>query len=717
MNNHIESFIDNNGIKVITINSNDRDLNVLSEPLLRELDSEVDKASHESINGLILISGKNDSFIAGADITQISSFKTAEDGKLGALELQGIFNKIERLKYPTVAAINGACLGGGLELSLACDWRIATDSPKTKLALPEILLGLLPGAGGTQRLPRLIGIPSALDMILTGKNIIGKKALKIGLVDALVPTGSLLSQAKIYAIKKRRSKKKKVTFGRLLLEFNPFGRNIIFSEAKKGIDKQTKGLFPAPYKALASVINGFSMSLSKGLANEAKLFGDLVITRESMSFIHLFNCDTHLKKNPYMVACKEKFGDEGVASIGVIGAGFMGSGIANVCADRGLKVFLSDPSKESLGKALKSANEFFGKKLKRRRIKPFEASQKQYHISPGLNANGFEGNDIVIEAVFEDINLKKAILKGLEEKAGDNFIFATNTSAIPVSTIAEDAKDPSKVLGMHFFSPVEKMPLLEIVVTEKTADWAAGRAFEVGKTMGKKMIVVKDGPGFYTTRALAFYLNEAAQMLTEGCAIEEIDKALTSFGFAVGPIALIDEVGIDVGQHVLETIESAFPTRLSAPKAVKRVIDSGRLGRKNKKGFYTYINDKKGNLKKGAADTSIYSLVRDEGKGSKLSSDQIIDRCLLLFINESVRCLEEGILASAYDGDLGSVFGLGFPPAWGGPFKYVDHVGAKLICQQLDQLSSMHGERFKPAELLQEHATDNRLFFPDEANL
>jgi 3-hydroxyacyl-CoA dehydrogenase/enoyl-CoA hydratase/3-hydroxybutyryl-CoA epimerase len=396
--------------------------------------------------------------------------------------------------------------------------------------------------------------------------------------------------------------------------------------------------------------------------------------------------------------------------VGIVGAGFMGAGIATVCAEKGIRVRFSDPSKDSMGRALKHCRSYFQKKVERKRIKNFELLKTMAHISPGLTPQGFSQCDVVIEAVFEDLALKQKILKQVEEMSKEDFIFATNTSAIPIEKIAEGAKKPEHVIGMHFFSPVEKMPLLEVVVTKDTADWVAARVVELGQTMGKQVIVVKDGPGFYTTRALAFFLAEASHILLAGSTIEAIDKAMTDFGFPVGPITLIDEVGIDVGMHVLDTIQKAFPKRMTAPEGLKPIADSGRLGRKNNKGFYTYEAGKK-----GRADQQIYSLLGLDKGADKLSSDEIVERCLLVFVNESIRCLEEGILSNAYDGDVGAVFGLGFPPFWGGPFRYVDHVGAAALVERLKKLASQYGARFEPSPLLLDMAKDNKSFFPDEA--
>jgi len=331
-------------------------------------------------------------------------------------------------------------------------------------------------------------------------------------------------------------------------------------------------------------------------------------------------------------------------------------------------------------------------------------------IVPQLNPTGFNRLDIVIEAVFEDLALKQKILAGVERDCHKNWIFASNTSALPIADIAAKSNSPERVLGMHFFSPVEKMPLLEIVTTEKTAPWATARAIELGNSMGKTVIVVKDSPGFYTTRVLAFYLAEAALLLGEGCSIEYLDRVLTDFGWPVGPITLIDEVGIDVGIHVMETMTKAWPKRFSSSPHFFTIKESGRLGRKNSKGFYRYEGGKKADV-----DSEIYRIIGTSPSESTSRQD-VIDRCVLGYINESARCLEEGILPSAYEGDIGSVFGLGFPPFLGGPFKYVDSLGVKSVVDTLKKLEERFGARFAPCEKLKSMAAAGQLFFTDENN-
>ncbi len=688
-------------IAILTLDVKDRPLNVLSEKVLREFNQHLDHLIADTQNqGLVITSGKKDSFIAGADISEIESLDTVEKSTQGSKQMQAFFSKLAAFPRPTVAAINGICLGGGLEMSLACTWRIGTDNPKTKLGLPEVMLGLLPGAGGTQRLPRLVGLAASLDLILTGKEIPAKKAEKIGLLDAVVDQHILLKEAIKLAHKSRGDGRRhdgiSKELPRWVTDHNPIGRSFVAKKTRDMLDKNTKGLFPAPYKALDAVMRGFDKSIEEGLDIESQLFGELAQTKESKSFIHLYHATTALKKNPYTEAGKTRFGDTKTNLVGIIGAGFMGRGVATVCAQKNIHVRYSDPDENTIGLALKHTRAFFNKLADRKRIKRFEVEQKMALVSPGTNPQGLGSCDVVIEAVFEDLNLKRKILAGFENKVSEDWIFASNTSALPISDISEGSPLADRVLGMHFFSPVEKMPLLEIVRTDKTAPWALARAAELGNTMGKKVIIVNDGPGFYTTRALAFYLAEAALMLNEGVKIETVDKALTKFGYPVGPITLIDEVGIDVGIHVLETIHKAFPDRMKMPSGLEQVQKSGRLGRKNGKGFYLYSEGKK-----TGPDSEIYNVAGPAKDDFKvLPTEEIIDRCNLVFVNESFRCLEEGILASSSDGDVGAVFGLGFPPFLGGPFHYVKLLGKQVVIERLEALAEKYGSRFEPCQSL-----------------
>lgn len=712
MTNNFQLTDREDNLKILTFDRQDNKMNVLSSAVLLELEKILDDlANDDSCRGLIFTSGKDQQFIVGADINEIDAMSTPEEAVRSCQQMEKIINKLSTFSFPTVSAVDGQCLGGGLELILCCTYRVASDSAATKFAAPEIKLGLIPGAGGTQRLPRLIGISAGLDMILTGRNYPSKKAARVGLVDAVVPAAILLDVACQYALKdggKKRPTSRKKLAPRVVLEKTALGRKIIARKAREEVTKNTKGFYPAAYKALEAVFDGLEKPVAEGLVLEANLFSQLVCTRECQSLIHLFKATTKLKKNIYLDKGRAKFGEQGIQQIGVIGAGFMGSGLATLTVDRGCRVLIAEPNTEAIAKLLRHASNYFSKQVQRRRLKKFQHSQKLAMISPATTIVGFNTCDLVIEAVYEDLDLKRRLLAEFEQRTADDRIFASNTSALPISEIADSAQHPERVIGMHFFSPVEKMPLLEIVVTPKTAPWVISRAVEFGQMLGKQVIIVQDQPGFYTTRILAFFLGEALRILAEGCPIEDIDRALTDFGFPVGPMTLIDEVGIDIGQHVLETLSKQ--QMLDKPDYLDRLIEQGYLGRKSGKGFYRYRDGKK-----LAVDDNIYRIIKPQNTfpPANEARDLITDRCLLLFINEAVKCLEQQIIDSALAGDVGAVFGLGFPPFWGGPFKYIDHVSCQSIVQNLNILRDKHGERFAPAPRLLQMAERGEKFFPD----
>ncbi|MCY4444245.1 MAG: 3-hydroxyacyl-CoA dehydrogenase NAD-binding domain-containing protein [Proteobacteria bacterium] len=731
------------------VNAN-QSLNVLEEEALLELNDILSHlGSQKAFKGLVFYSLKDDQFIAGADIADIQ--KLVGDGdnahrrvKEGASRMQAVFQKLSELSFPTVCAIDGSCLGGGLELALACDYRVLSSAENTKLGFPEVQLGLLPGAGGTQRCPRLVGIMTALDLMTTGKRIPAKKALSMGLADAVVGRKQLLSIAESFLFPKKRISKKHSTpilkrVMLLLLEGNPLGRKIIYKKAKQKIEKQTKGFYPAPIYVLKAVMEGYRLPLNLGLKKEAEYFARLALTHESKALIHLFYATTHIKKTPY-ASLKQDHSDlkedsdqdheiahdlkdnHETHAVTLIGGGFMGAGIATLCASRRITSILSDPSSKALGKAMRYAYEYFRKRTKRRRMKPYEASQSLSRISPSLDSTGFEKTDVVIEAVYEDVELKRRILQDLEKRAPKDWVFASNTSAIPIADIAKVSQRKERIVGMHFFSPAEKMPLCEVIRTAESSHEAIHRVVRLGQKLGKQVIVVKDGPGFYTTRALAFYLAEAISLLEEGAKVEQVDALMTGFGFPVGPFTLLDEVGIDVGSHVLDTMIEAFPGRLKKSVHIQKLLDEKRLGRKTAKGIYLY--EKKGKnknkeasstdglkLKKAGVDPRIYEIFGGPKSLKTPSSTQIRERLSLIFVNESARCLDSGVLDHPYDGDVGAVFGLGFPPFLGGPFHFIDTSGAKRVLDNLKQLQKNYGIRFDPAESIEKHAQDNTKYY------
>jgi 3-hydroxyacyl-CoA dehydrogenase / enoyl-CoA hydratase / 3-hydroxybutyryl-CoA epimerase len=709
------------GVTLIVLDAEGDKVNKISTPLGVDLEPLLERLDNDtSCAGVVIISGKPDTFIAGADIDQLAKLKTVEEATKLSREGHRMMDRLATMKVPVVAAINGACLGGGLELALACHARVCSDAPSTKLGLPEVQLGLIPGAGGTQRLPRLVGVQAALDMILTAKNIRPKKAVKMGLVDEVCPVAALEQAAIARALKMAAEKKtdekknrvqaeldelrewtKNVDLTDLLLGGTPLGRLVVFRKGREAVQSKTRGNYPAPFAALRAVEAGLAKGIEHGLTIEAEEFGKLVVSDVSHRLTEIFYATQALKKDSGVSDPQVK--PIPVERLMVLGGGLMGSGIAYVAADNKVQVRIKEMDHEASAKAVGAVWDLLHTRVKRKSVTQREAETIGARVSATADLTGFRRSDLVIEAVFEDLALKQKLLKQVEELTGPRCIFASNTSSLPITKIAEAARRPDRVLGMHFFSPVHKMPLLEVIVHPKTADEATATAVEFGKRVGKQVIVVKDGVGFYTSRILAPYMNEAAHVLAEGAAIDAIDHALMDFGYPVGPITLMDEVGIDVGAKVALIMYDAYGERMKPEEALKAVIDDKRMGRKNKRGFYTYDDKKK------RVDDTVYDLIGGR-KRKPINAEEVAKRIALQMVNEAMHCYGEGILRSARDGDIGAIFGLGFPPFLGGPFRYVDVCGADKVVEDLKRLQERHGVRFAPAPALVDAARDRRRF-------
>ncbi|MFU8812753.1 MAG: fatty acid oxidation complex subunit alpha FadJ [Balneolaceae bacterium] len=683
------------GVLLITLDTPGEKVNKLNEALIDEFSAVFDTlASDNSLKGAVLLSGKDKNFIAGADIEMFQSRSTREE--LADLSQTGheILNRIASSPKPIVAAIHGTCMGGGTELALACHYRVVSDHADTQIGLPEVKLGLLPGMGGTQRLPRLIGIQKALPYLLTGKSMYTRQARRSGFASEVVHQHAL-RQAGIRAVLDlaeggNGGQKENRSIGEKLLEGNPIGRSIIFSQARKQTMGQTKGNYPAPPRIIDAVEYGYKHGLEKGLKQESEYFGELAVTPESRALVQLFFAMTDAKKNPL----EEKV--RNVSKLAMIGAGLMGSGIAEVSAKNGLHVWLNDQTTERAVKGKQQIEENLDKQVQKKIMSSFERDEQLSFVHPTDRYDGFEHIDLVIEAVFEDLNLKQSIVAEVEKATTKDTIFASNTSSLPITDIAAKAKRPENIIGMHYFSPVQKMPLLEIIKTEQTAEWVTATAYDVGVKQGKTVIVVNDGPGFYTTRILAPFMNEALLLLEEGAAIEQLDRAMKNAGFPVGPVALFDEVGIDVGAHVADVLSDKFEARgAKTSKKARELVEAGYKGRKNKKGFYRYGDSKK----KKEVNRDIYSFFGGNDRRD-FDPKEIQQRLTLVMVNEAVLCLQEKILMSPSDGDLGAILGLGFPPFLGGPFRYIDRETPGVIIKRMEELQKQHGDRFKPADLL-----------------
>jgi 3-hydroxyacyl-CoA dehydrogenase/enoyl-CoA hydratase/3-hydroxybutyryl-CoA epimerase len=703
------------GIAILRLDQPGKPVNVISAALVEAMDDilrRLEEAEADgSVRAAVILSEKKGTWIAGADIEQFKDFRTPADAEAASRAGQKLLNRLEQLRVPVVAAIDGVALGGGLEVALACTYRIASDSPKTKLGLPEVNLGIVPGAGGTQRLPRLIGVRAALDLMLTGKQLDGRRARSAGIVDEVVPAAILPVVARQVANDLADGRKEPRGAARRKspqwMENLPGMRQLIFSKARQGVMGKTKGLYPAPLRLLEVVEKGLDRELDEGLELEARAFGELAVTPEARSLVHLFFATTAAKNDP---ALGETIKPAKVDRIAVVGAGFMGAGIAAASAESGITVRLKDVKPEATARGLKTARDTLIKRAKRKKARAFEVTALTDRVEATTEYTGFHSADVVVEAVFEDVALKHSVIRDIEAKIGAETVLGSNTSTIPIATLAEAASRPENVIGLHFFSPVEKMPLLEIITHKGTANWVTATSHAFGKQIGKTPIIVNDAPGFYANRILSPYMAEAALLLEEGVRMEEIDAAMTAWGYPVGPITLYDEVGLDVAQKAGKILAAAFADRMQPSSVLDRMVADGRQGRKNGRGFFTYGEDGK----KAGPDESVYAVIGNPA-AKTLSRTEIQERLGLMMVNEALRTLEEGVLRSARDGDVGAVLGIGFPPFRGGPFWYVDQTGARAVLERLRALEAQHGPRFAPAALLVERAESGERFFPEEA--
>ncbi|HAS8155746.1 fatty acid oxidation complex subunit alpha FadJ [Vibrio vulnificus] len=652
------------------------------------------------LKGLIVHSLKPDNFVAGADVRMLEACKTAPEAEALARQGQELFQQLSDLPYPVVAAIHGPCLGGGLELALACDFRVCSDDAATRLGLPEVQLGLLPGSGGTQRLPRLIGLLPSLDLILTGKQLRANKAKKWGVVDACVPQTILLDVAKQFVEKGKKRAKQKVATKEKLLSGSGLGRKFVFEQAAKKTHEKTRGNYPATVAILQVIQHGLEKGMKQGLELEAKRFGELVMSNESKALRSIFFATTEMKKETGSEAKPSKVG-----MVGVLGGGLMGAGISHVSVAKAkVPVRIKDVSDDGVLNALKYNYKLFDKQRKRRILSKAQLQSKMLQLSGGTDFTSFNRTDVVIEAVFEDLSLKQQMVADIEANAKSETIFATNTSSLPIHKIAEKAQRPENIVGLHYFSPVEKMPLVEVIPHESTSEETIATVVALAKKQGKTPIVVKDQAGFYVNRILAPYMNESAHILLANEPIDKIDTALLDFGFPVGPITLLDEVGVDIGAKIMPILVAELGARFKGPDVFDVLLNDGRKGRKSGKGFYTYKGKKK------EVDKSVYKLLKLTPE-SKLSDNDIALRCVLPMLNEAVRCLDDGIIRSPRDGDIGAIFGIGFPPFLGGPFRYMDQFGLKELVEKMNQFAEKYGDRFAPCDGLLTRAGEGRRFY------
>ncbi len=664
--------------------------------------------TEQQVRAAVLISGKPDTFIAGADIDEFVALRSQGEARDLVRTGQALINRLAEIGKPIVVAIHGACLGGGLEAALACTYRIATDHPKTTIGLPEVQLGIIPAAGGCQRLPRLIGVRAALDLILAGKTLPASRAFRAGIVDELVHP-AILERVALEAARRLadgwRPRRRAGGLAGFLLDRTPPGRAFVLRMAERQVLKQTKGHYPASLAALRAVGHGLAHGIEAGLDMEAALFAELAVGEVSRNLVRIFFATTALKKDPGVAG--QASPPRPVNALAVVGAGFMGAGIGGVAVTQaGVDVRLRDTDPARVGKGLAAARGIVGDRLKRRRITKYEHRRLDALLSGGTGWDGFRRADLVIEAVFEDLAVKHAVFRELEAVVRDECLLASNTSTIPIARIAEVARRPERVLGMHFFSPVDRMPLLEVIVTDRTAAWATVTAVAFGRRMGKTVIVVRDCPGFWVNRILAPYLNEAGRLLADGVPMEALDATMVRFGFPVGPITLLDEVGLDVAEKSSQVLHEAFGDRLAPMEGLKRLVESGRLGRKNGRGFYHYRDGKR-----RGPDPEVSALVATKAS-SEVAPADIEARMVYAMLNEAARALDERVVRSARDGDIGAVFGIGYPAHQGGPLRYMDALGLGRVVERLEALERGYGPRFAPAPALRRMAESGDRFHP-----
>jgi 3-hydroxyacyl-CoA dehydrogenase/enoyl-CoA hydratase/3-hydroxybutyryl-CoA epimerase len=696
----IRRAIRNDDICVLTFDRPGSSANIFDRATLVDLREHLLAiASQSRLNGLILTSAKPSIFIAGADLKSMS--EASSDGIRELIELgQSVMNCLADLSIPTVAAIHGAAVGGGYEVSLACDYRIASTDRATKIGLPEIQLGLLPGWGGCTRLPRLIGLPKALDIILAGKTVAAKRALNYGMVDAIVPPEYLIEQASKIL---RRGKRAQRSFR---LANNAPVASILRKRLTSRLLRKTRGHYPAVLKALDVVTHGISKTVSESLALEREGIVELTKTDTCRNLIQLFFLQERAKKLSAGSAGVPP-ADSKITRTAVIGAGVMGAGIAQWLTAKNLKVILRDINTEQVARGLAAISKLYHDGAKRRIFTPLEARQGMDRVFPAPEPVPLKPVELVIEAAVERLDLKKKIFLDLDTRTDKQTILATNTSALPISELAAATRHPERVVGLHFFNPVHRMRLVEVVAARQTSPEVLQRAVKFVQQIGKLPVLVKDSPGFVVNRILMPYLIEAGNLFEAGVPIRDLDEAMLDFGMPMGPMRLLDEVGIDVALHVAETVVAHFPDRTVIPEILQHMVKSRQLGRKAGRGFYIHHRGKEPRPNRSLAIAHPASRIPSTPTDSKT----LQDRMVLLMVNEAARCVEEGVVSGPEDVDFAMVMGTGFAPFHGGPLRYVQTIGTKPAVERMETLVRAGATHFEPCQLLRNLAASGRGFY------
>jgi 3-hydroxyacyl-CoA dehydrogenase / enoyl-CoA hydratase / 3-hydroxybutyryl-CoA epimerase len=691
----IHRTIRDDNICVLTFDRPGSSANIFDRATLDELRQELDFIeSAPQLKGVILVSAKRSIFIAGLDLKSVGESTSAAEVR-EIIELgQNLISRVAALPIPTVAAIHGVVVGGGYEISLACDYRIASPDRVTKIGLPEAKLGLLPAWGGSTRLPRLIGLSKALDIILAGKTVAPQLALKLGMIDDLIPAEHLVE----FAVKKIRAGKPRRPNHWLVN--NPITAAFIAKKSRRQLLKKTRGHYPAVLKAFEVMTTGISKSIPDSLALERDGILELVPKEACRNLLRIFFLQERAKK-----LSSAKIETKPVARAAVIGAGVMGAGIAQWLSARKLPVILRDINTEQVAKGMTSIVNIYGDGVKRRVFTQREARDGLDRIFPTPNEVPMRQIDLVIEAAVENLELKKKIFHRLDEMTGDGTILATNTSALPVSELAAGTRRPERVLGLHFFNPVHQMQLVEIVAARQTALEILQRTVKFSQQIGKLPVVVKDSPGFLVNRILMPYLIEAGNLFEAGVKIENLDNVMLDFGMPMGPMRLIDEVGVDVALHVARTLAASFSDRMKTPAVLGKMTEAKLLGRKSGRGFYLH-----GKLKEPQPNPRVVSFVQNQ-TADGFSREELEERMVFLMVNEAACCLEEQIVAEAADVDFAMIMGTGFAPFRGGPLRYADSLGAEKIVGAMENLVDRGAEHFEPCALLKKMAAAGKKFY------
>lgn len=696
-------------ICTLTFDRPESSANLLDRDTLDQLDGHLDFIEHESgIRVVIFATAKPHIFIAGADLKALAS--TGCDELRAYIEQgQAVLSRLSHLKIATVAAIHGACVGGGYELALACDHRCATDDRATRIGLPEVNLGILPAWGGCTRLPRLIGVLKALDVILNGKVLSAKQAVRFGMIDVLAPRELLAEAAQQLARKGKRHPLLHVDTSAI----HPFVGAAVAPGTRARVLTKTRGHYPAPLKALEVISHaGTARHDAESLARERDAVLELASTDACRNLVHLFFLQERAKKItadafpvlPISDTVTPKIGHGENGRIAVIGAGTMGAGIAQWLAACGHPVLLRDITPDRIAAGMQTVASLLEHSVHHGVFTKLEARDALDRISPSTSPVPFSRVRLVIEAAEERLELKKQLFAELDASVPPDAILATNTSALSVGAIATATRDPGRVVGIHFFNPVHRMQLVEVIAGPQTRRDTIDAALKFVQSIRKLPLPVKDSPGFLVNRILLPYLIEAVNLFVQGAAIEEIDEAMLDFGMPMGPLRLIDEVGVDVSTHVVESLVAAFPGRLEIPSVLPGLIADEFLGRKSRRGFYLDHD------KKHPKPNPKIARFRQNDRAASLDRAELQRRMTLLMLNEAARCVEEQVVASADDVDFGMVMGAGFPPFRGGPLRTMDASGVRHVFDELKRLAATEGTRYAPCDLLCRHATDNTRF-------